>query len=180
MRTQSAGVWFELSVWLVLAITAYALTFEFADEAGSYAWGAASWPRAIIFLLVLSAVVHAFMRRKALVAADDSDSVINNPVVDAERPLTLSGSIRLIGLFAIPLVYVYLLPRAGFYLTTPFFLLCYLFYLGERRWHMLLIVPLLIYLIINLAFTRLFYVALPTGIWPGFYDFSNWFLSVVR
>ncbi len=45
---------------------------------------------------------------------------------------------------------------------------------------MLLIVPLLIYLIINLAFTRLFYVALPTGIWPGFYDFSNWFLSVVR
>ena len=42
---------------------------------------------------------------------------------------------------------------------------------------MLIGVTLLIYILINLIFTSLLFVALPTGTWPGFYDFSNWFLA---
>ena len=38
-----------------------------------------------------------------------------------------------IGIFLIPLVYAWLLPRTGFYLTTPFFLIAYLLHVGERR-----------------------------------------------
>ena len=40
----------ELLVWLGLAALAFALTFEFSGEPGTYAWGAASWPRGVILL----------------------------------------------------------------------------------------------------------------------------------
>ena len=31
-----------------------------------------------------------------------------------------------------------------------------------------------LYAVVTLIFTRLLYVGLPTGYWPGFYDFGNW------
>ena len=45
---------------------------------------------------------------------------------------------------------------------------------------MILGVTLLIFVLLNLIFTLLFFVALPTGTWPGFYDFSNWFISLLQ
>lgn len=161
-----AKIWLELALWLILAIAAYALTFEFDDEIGTYEWGAASWPRAIIGLLTIAAVVHCLMR-------------LRSPVAVAARETT-AFKLADVGMFAIPLIYVYLMPRTGFYLTTPLFLFAYLFYLGERRWRVLIFVPLLIFALVNLVFSKLFYVALPTGTWPGFYDFSNWFLTLIR
>ena len=85
--------------------------------------------------------------------------------------------LKLAAAFGLPLLFVFLLPKTGFYLTTPFFLLAYLILLGERRPLVLIGVTLLIYVLINLIFTSLLFVALPTGTWPGFYDFSNWFLA---
>ena len=52
--------------------------------------------------------------------------------------------------------------------------------MGERRPGFLIGVPLLIFVLINLVFTVLFFVALPTGTWPGFYDVSNWLLVTLR
>jgi hypothetical protein len=43
----------EMMGWLALALFFYILTFGFADEVGSFAWGAASWPRGVILLLLL-------------------------------------------------------------------------------------------------------------------------------
>ncbi|MGI9435081.1 MAG: tripartite tricarboxylate transporter TctB family protein, partial [Geminicoccaceae bacterium] len=85
-----------------------------------------------------------------------------------------------LGLFLIPLVYAWLLPRTGFYLTTPLFLITYLLYVGERRWLVILGATIVIFAVVNLIFTKLFYVALPVGNWPGFYDVNNWFLTVIR
>lgn len=84
------------------------------------------------------------------------------------------------GIFVMPLVYVALLPFMGFYVATPLFLVALLLYLGERRPGFLIGVPLLIFVLINLVFTVLFFVALPTGTWPGFYDVSNWLLVTLR
>ena len=168
----------ELSFWLALAGAAYALTFEFSGETGTYAWGAASWPRAILLLMVLAAVVHAAARVKSL-RAQSTDAARRWRLRPGEG-LDPRRAILLAGILALPLAYLLLLPRAGFYVTTPFFLALYLLLLGETRWAYLVGVPLLIYALINLIFTKLFFVALPLGTWPGFYEVSNWFLVAVR
>jgi hypothetical protein len=45
---------------------------------------------------------------------------------------------------------------------------------------MLILVPVLIYGVITLLFTRVLYVGLPIGYWPGFYDFGNWAVIILR
>ncbi|MGI9493025.1 MAG: hypothetical protein ACR2QF_11565, partial [Geminicoccaceae bacterium] len=52
----------ELGAWLVLALAAFILSFQFSEEPGTYQWGAASWPRAVIGLMAFTACVHGFMR----------------------------------------------------------------------------------------------------------------------
>ena len=161
----------ELGVWLLLALAAFALSFQFADEPGTYLWGAASWPRAVIGLMAFTAFIHAFVRFRN---AESSTSEGNE---DADSGGSFLDSI---GLFLIPLVYAWLLPRTGFYLTTPFFLIAFLLYVGERRWYIILLTTLIITVLINLIFAKLFYVALPVGNWPGFYDINNWLLTAIR
>ena len=157
--------WLELGFWLALAGTGFALTFEFSAEPGSYRWGAASWPRAILLLMLVFALAQfTFGARRH-----------NTPPAAAS-----GGRLRQTALFALPLLYLALLPKVGFYAATPVFLLLLLWLWGERRWGYLLGVPLAIYALINLVFTKLFYVALPTGTLPGFYDFSNWLIVTLR
>ncbi len=173
----------ELALWLGLALTAFALTFKFAGEVGTYAWGAASWPRAVILLMAVTALAQFALRlrRQRLRGA----AVIRRDTLDADAqsdilPRHAGARARLAAALGLPLVYVYLMPLSGFYATTPVFLAGYLALLGERRPAALLGAPLVIYAAVNLVFTKLFYVALPTGNWPGFYDFSNWFLVTLR
>ncbi len=169
----------EMMGWLALALFFYILTFGFADEVGSFAWGAASWPRGVIFVIAIGAVFQFYLQIKrayrlqsyAPTSEETSEDSSNEPPVDYRRAL---------GIFLIPLVYLLALPRIGFYIATPVFLAGFIYYLGERRWGLILAVTLFIYGLVNLVFTKLFYVALPTGIWPGFYDFSNWFVTAIR
>lgn len=169
----------EMMGWLALALFFYILTFGFADEVGSFVWGAASWPRGVIFIIVIGAVFQFYLQLKrahrsqslAPTSEETSEDSSNEPPVDYRRAL---------GIFLIPLVYLLALPRIGFYIATPVFLAGFIYYLGERRWGLILAVTLFIYGLVNLVFTKFFYVALPTGIWPGFYDFSNWFVTAIR
>jgi hypothetical protein len=172
------GLVAEMAIWLGLAATAFALTFEFAGEAGSYRWGAASWPRAIVVAIAAGAVAQFLLRlrARARLAARPGASPEPAAAWDAD----LMTSLSLAAALGLPLLYVLLMPRAGFYATTPPFLAAYLYLLGERRVRFLVGVPLLIYALVMLIFSSLFYVALPTGTWPGFYDFSNWLLVLVR
>ena len=65
-------------------------------------------------------------------------------------------------------------------MTTPLFLAAYLFVIGERRPQFLILVPLVIYLLLLLFFTKLLFVNLPVGNWHPFYDISNWLLVLLR
>ena len=158
----------ELGLWLGLAALAYGLSFQFADEPGSYRWGPANWPRAIALLMLVGALINFATTRRARREQSSGDE---------ERVRRWMATA---GIFAMPLVYVTLLPFMGFYVATPLFLVALLLYLGERRPRFLIGVPLLIFVLINLVFTVLFFVALPTGTWPGFHDVSNWFLVTLR
>lgn len=167
MPAERAAARIELAIWLGLAALAFALTFEFSDEAGTYAWGAASWPRTVIALLALFAILQYAAR------PDEDGGQAPAIFQPGERS-------RQIAAVLLPLAYVFLLPRAGFHVTTPMFVLTYLLLLGERRPAALLGVPLVVFALVTLLFTRLFYVALPTGNWPGFYDVSNAFVGLIR
>lgn len=163
---QRFGPLLELAFWLGLALLAFALSFQFSDEPGTYRWGAASWPRAVVLLMIIAAVTQWWRTRPAAVAIEETE--------EGGQALSYAG------LFLIPLVYAWLLPRTGFYLTTPLFLVAYLLHVGERRWMTIVLTTVIIILVINLIFTKLFYVALPVGNWPGFYGVNNWLLTVIR
>lgn len=168
----------ELAFWLGLAGVAFALTFSFAGELGSYRWGAASWPRAIVMAIAVGAVAQFVLQLRARAASGArSDRPNFWPSIGDAGVRT---NLRLAAALGLPLVYVYLMPWAGFYAATPAFLIAYLYCLGERRGGFLIAVPLLVYGLVLLVFGSLFYVALPTGKLPGFYDFSNWLLVLIR
>jgi hypothetical protein len=91
------------------------------------------------------------------------------------------ASITRMGLtLALPIVYASLLNYTGYYFTTPLFLAGYLYLIGERRVKWLVIVPIAIWAVLTIVFTRFLYVGLPVGYWPGFYDFSNWLIVLIR
>jgi len=167
---QRFAPFFELAFWLALALLAFGLSFQFSSEPGTYQWGAASWPRAVILLMAITAIVHAGVRLRENRGPGATEH-------QEERKGELFASI---GLFVIPLVYAWLLPRTGFYLTTPIFLLVLLLYVGERRWSVLLATVLIITSLVFLVFAKLFFVALPVGNWQGFYDVNTWLLTVIR
>ena len=126
--------------------------------------------------MVAGAVAQFLLRLRARtgVAADP---------VGLLRSLRAAGSpqnLRLAAALGLPLLYVFLMPWTGFYATTPVFLVAYLYCLGERRPRLLVVVSAVVYGLIILVFGSLFYVALPTGTLPGFYDFSNWLLVLIR
>jgi len=146
----------ELAFWLALAAITFALTFAFADEVGSYRWGAASWPRGVVLAMAVGAVAQFLLRLRARAGSgfDPAASL---------RLLRAAGSrenLRLAAALGLPLLYVFLLPWTGFYATTPAFLMAYLYCLGERRGRPLIVVPVVVYGLIILVFGSLFYVAL--------------------
>lgn len=167
--SEKIGPILELAFWLALALVAFGLSFQFSDEIGTYQWGAASWPRAVVLLMAVTALVHAFFRLRG-----QRDEATSDDQEDG------GGLVASLGLFILPLVYVWLLPRTGFYLTTPLFLIAFLLYVGERRWPVILITTAIITALVFLVFAKLFYVALPVGNWPGFYDVNNWLLVLIR
>lgn len=167
----------EFGLWLTLAVGAFFLTFDFDQPLDVYRFGAASWPRVLILALAVGALVQFALTwyARRLIGVSETQSYWSQ--------LKESGFVfvvKLTATFAIPLLYVYLLPRTGFYVTTPFFLAGYMYVMGERRPIHLVGSTLVIYGLSLLIFTRLLFVALPVGNWPGFYDVSNWLLVLIR
>jgi len=169
--SSSAAARLELVVWLLIAGVFYGLTFRFADASGTtFAWGPAAWPRAALLIMAVVAVANYLTLRPVGEAART-----RNHASRSWRDL-----LNTTGLFVIPLVYVWLLPRMGFYVATLIFVPVYMRYLGERRWRLIAGVTVLLFALVNLVFTRIFYAGLPTGNWPGFYEASNWFVTLIR
>lgn len=70
--------------------------------------------------------------------------------------------------------------RIGFFVATPLFIAAYLFVLEVRRIRPLVFVTLAVYGFVLLLFVRFFYVALPVGAWPSFYEINNQIITLVR
>ncbi len=178
MWQEKRRLWFEVGVWLAIGVTAYALTFQFDDPIQGYRLGATAWPRAII-LGILAIAILQFGLAMRKVAAAKGPSADQAAQLQRQTPET-KGVLKVVLAFVLPLFYLLLLPRTGFYLTTPMFLFAYLFLLGERRWTWLIQVTAIIYAIMIIIFTSIFFVPLPVGYWPFFYDMNNWLLRIYR
>ena len=176
MGKLTSGQWTEIAIWLAVAALAFGYSFEFDRDIEFYKFGASGWPRVIIAMIFLGAVGQF---------VQDLRKAKTNPVYDPGYFSKFSehgtGFILRMGLtLVLPLAYAMLLQGMGYYFLTPFFLAFYLYLTGERRPVMLILVPLLIYGVITVLFTRVLYVGLPVGYWPGFYDFGNWAVNLLR
>jgi len=174
----------EWGFWVVLAAAGYWLTFDFDEPLDIYEFGASGWPRFILACIVVGATLQLILglqkgRRDAAGPAIDSETA-EQAGGEAEASARLPVSPLLLGIFVLPLAYLLLLPRTGFFFTTPFFILAFLWILQVRRPRLLIGVTATVYGLVLLVFVRLFYVALPVGNWPVFYDVNNWIVVAVR
>ena len=181
MKRLTTRQWLEVAFWLVFAGLAYIFSFGFSRDIEMYKFGAAGWPRVLIFLIVAAAIgqlIQLLLGREADARGVAANAQSSSADVAGRHD---RASITRMGLtLALPIVYAGLLNYTGYYFTTPFFLAGYLYLIGERRVKWLVIVPIVIWVVLTILFTRFLYVGLPVGYWPGFYDFSNWLIVLIR
>lgn len=176
MGKLTAGQWVEIGIWLTVAAVAFGYSFEFDRDIEFYKFGASGWPRVIIAMIFLGAIgqfIQDILKAK-------TDALYDPGYFSKFSEHGSAFFIRMGLTLALPLVYAALLQGMGYYFLTPFFLAGYLYLTGVRRVKMLILVPLSIYAVITFIFTRILYVGLPIGYWPGFYEFGNWFVNTVR
>lgn len=172
----SPGVWVEWILWMALALIAYNITFIFDKPIESYRYGATGWPRFILIAIMVGATLQLLF--KILQWQNVNDNNQSSP--DGFGQMSPTQIVRTLTIFILPLIYIWLLPRTGFYFTTPIFIICYLLVLSVFDWKPLLIVTSVVYGLILLVFTRFFYVSLPVGSWEPFYDINNAIILAVR
>ena len=173
----------EAFVWLAFAGLAYLFSHDFDRGIEIYRFGADGWPRTIILLIAIAAVLQAVTVLRRPVATEEQATAAG-PSTETEgeqRPERGKFSrFRVAATLLLPIVYAGLLEPMGFYVLTPVFIALLLLLAGERRWKVVLGVTLGIYAGLVLLFGRLLYINLPVGNWHPFYDISNWLLVVIR
>ncbi len=172
------GQMFEVGFWLALAAGAFALTFNFNQELDIYRFGADGWPRAVVFIIIVSVLGQAYHDWRFGKRHHETEDEADDDGAGDSRDVTYYG--RMGAALGLPIVYALLLPAVGFYVTTPFFIAAFLYAAGERRWKWLVLVTVCLYVGLVFAFARLFYIGLPVGTAQPFYDISNWLLVLIR
>ncbi len=172
----------EWLFWLVLAGTLYALTDNFDEPIAEYRFGASGWPRVLCAAVAFGATAQLLYKltRKHAMPVEPSGQSENQADEAAPPVLSLGSKLQRAGVFATPFVYLYVMPEIGFYVATPFFILAILLLLEVRSLKALAAVTAVVYGLVLLIFTRLFYVALPVGRIESFYDLNNWIIGLVR
>ena len=176
------SILFEGFVWITIACAAFVLTFKFDEPLMQYRYGATGWPRTLILAMAFFAIIQTlwsiFLSRKR---GGPSASGPRVPAAASQESATgLLVRLKHVGTFALPLLYLLLLPRVGFYVSTPLLIAGYMALLGERRWIHLVGTTLLIYALSLIIFTKLLYVPLPVGNWPVFEDINAFFVSIIK
>lgn len=174
MDRRLKGVLIETALWLTFAGIAYGLSFQFDGSFPDYRYGAAGWPRSFILIFVVCVLGLFATSLAELRCKEEPQKKLEKIATNWKEKLILFGN------FVIPIGYIFLLPRTGFFLTTPFFIVGYMYMLGERRLVHLLGSAALIYALCLLIFTKLLYMPLPVGNWSGFYDINTALLSIIR
>lgn len=173
--SRKARIWLGFALWVGLACIAFALTFGFKGEIANYEYGAAGWPRVLFTgIIVISTIQLLISLRRLKRESAPSDE----KPADDNAPASIAGlPVRTL---AAPVIYVTLMPQVGFFVATPIFLASVMLVMGERRYLHIACVTAAIYAFVLLIFVKLLYVPLPIGNWPGFYDFGNWLLVLIR
>jgi len=181
MKTRRSII-LQLLIWLALGSVAYGLTYKFNTPLENYRYGAASWPRVIILGMVMFALIEAILDLAELRRNGLSGDMVPGGAADTTPEKTMPGVTILfkrLATFGVPLLFLFMIPRMGYYVSAPFFIAAFMLLLGERRLKHLIGTSLLIYGVTLFVFTKLLFVPLPEGTWPGFYEVSSWIIVLL-
>lgn len=161
----------EWAGWSLIALAAWGQTGSFDAPFDEYAFGAAGWPRAVCLAILAGATAQLLLAWRA-----GNGGGAPAAAGETDKPRL---ALRL-GILVLPLAYLYLMPVLGFFLTTPVFILFLLLLLQVRTPAALAGVTCVVYGLVLLTFTRLFYVALPVGRIDPFYSLNTLIVGLVR
>jgi hypothetical protein len=170
------GVFIETALWIIFAVVAYSLSFDFDQNIETYKFNATGWPRVVLFLIVLAAIGHLFTSWRDVEANIAAAKASGGEIGQT----TWGGRLRVLAMLILPLVYAYLLQDVGFYILTPIFIFLILLIGGERRIKWLLGITFALYGFLLFIFARLLFLNLPIGTAQPFYNISNWMLEIIR
>ena len=162
--------------WLCFAGGMWAYSYSFDTGYNVYELGIAHWPRAVLIFMIVTVLLHCaesyFQNSKntKITSVGDQASELNKPLQTED---VSSYRIRVGFTFVLPVIYLWLIPRAGYFITTPFFLGGYIYLFGQRKLRQVFVPTIIVYLFLLLIFSKALYVPLPTGNWPVYYDLSN-------
>jgi hypothetical protein len=156
----------EWLFWIIL-VALYAQQTSFFDEVlQNYRLGATGWPRALCVVAVIGATGQLATR---LLAIHRGTSAVLDSIDGSVRK-NWQQTAQNIAIFGFPFCFLYAVPSIGFYVAAPLFILGLLLLLGVRKPLTIALVVAIVYGLFLVIFTRFFYVALPVGSIPFFYD----------
>ena len=168
----------EWVIWVSLVGILWLQTGSFSEPITEFNFGADGWPKVILASLAFGATAQLALN---LVTSKPDQNFDKTQNIETDKiAINRINRWQQFGIFALPFIYLWFMHRTGFFFATPFFILAYLWILEVRRWTYLISVSLGVYIFILFVFVRLFYVAMPVGAWPMFYDFSNWIIPIIR
>jgi hypothetical protein len=160
---------------LVFSGIAFMLTFQFDEPLPTYTFGPAAWPRALLVGIAVAAMCLLISTDPGKTAATSAGDTAAHHAQATHRQIIL----KRLGLFILPLAYVFVMDRIGFLLVTPLFLIVYMYVLGVRSRTTLIWVPLLIYGVVVLLFVKLLFTPLPQG--SGvFYSLNGEIINLIQ
>ncbi|MCY4460849.1 MAG: tripartite tricarboxylate transporter TctB family protein [Albidovulum sp.] len=166
----------EMAVWLLICGIVYSQTGLFDREIPDYEFGATGWPRALCIAAAFGAVAQFCLQRIVARRAPENANAKSGAKSGGDwRTLAQRAAV-----FVFPLLWLYLAPRVGFYISAPFFVAGMLLLMEVRSPVNLFAVTAAIYALVLLFFTRLFFVALPVGRIEAFYDVNVAIIGLAR
>lgn len=165
----------EWLAWVAIAAVAYSQTGYFDVTIADYPLGATGWPRVICAMIVVGATGQALYQIYGATPSEEEEAPAAAP-----RRWDLNLVLQVFGIFLLPFIYLYLMPEIGFYVATPVFIVLFLLLLNVRSLPVVVGVTAVVYGVILLIFTRLFFVALPVGYLDGFYEANIAVIDFVR
>ncbi len=181
----------EWLFWTILVAVLWSQTARFSQPIANFRFGADGWPKVVLLCLWLGATFQLAISlwrvgqeeksaKKNKEKTKKKDKARKRGRVSLYELVLSKQNWRIAGIFLIPLLYLWLMRRMGFFIITPFFVMLYLWVLEVRRWDYLIAVSFSVYALVLLVFTRLFYVALPIGSWHWCYEVNNYIITLVR
>jgi putative tricarboxylic transport membrane protein len=158
----------ELIISVVVFLGSLYLYFESMKFEGLEIYGKlgpAYWPKFLLICLMGLSVlvaVDAFRERKKRDSEKEETSKAD------------SGKVRFFFATGFIVLYFILMQIFGFIILTPFFMIAFMYLLGERKKIWIFGVPIGMTILIVYAFTKAMYVPLPRGQWI-FLKFSHLF-----